>query len=273
MRIMILLKITMKFRLTVMRIMCYSLIRSNETPQTSGNDRHKQSNIFFLLSCVMRITVKGRKENMTQNNYQVSISNGNDKMGKIKSVSLPPIVTCPNWRLCLNAAGKHICYAERMYKNKKHGSVKRAWDRNLAILESDRDLYFFQVKAAAIMERFFRFHVSGDIIDQDYLHRMCKLARECKHTTFMAFTKNYKDVNAYFENHRQPKNLKIIFSLPFDNSQIENPHNLPTAAVILKGTTPADNWKICGGNCQECACRGVGCWELKKGETIAFDEH
>ena len=205
-------------------------------------------------------------------NKQVSISKGNNKMGFIKSVSLPPVTTCPNWKHCMKD-GKLICYAVGMYKNKKFGSIKKAYDRNLEILQADRESYFLQIKAAAIMERFFRYHVSGDIIDADYLDRMVKLARELKNTTFLAFTKNYEDVNAYFDHHRQPRNLKIIFSLPFEGATIENPHNLPTAAVILKGKDPEDNWKICGGNCQECACRGVGCWELKKGETIAFHEH
>ena len=194
-------------------------------------------------------------------------------MGFIKSVSLPPVTTCKNWKYCMNEKGKVICYALKMYKNGMKKSIRAAWDRNLDILQNDRDAYFAQVKAAAIMERFFRYHVSGDIIDQDYLHRMCKVARECKGTTFMAFTKNYEDVNAYFESHKQPRNLKIIFSLPFTSVTIDNPHNLPTAAVILKGKEPDASWKICGGNCQECACRGVGCWELKKGETIAFFEH
>lgn len=210
---------------------------------------------------------------VVENTLKVSISKGNDKMGLIKSVSLPPVTTCPNWRHCTNSKGKLICFALRMYRNKYHGNIRRAWDRNLTILENDRDDYFLQVKAAAMLERFFRYHVSGDIVDMDYLHRMVKLARECKNTTFLAFTKNYEDVNAYFMSHKKPRNLQIIFSLPFDGAKIDNPHNLPTAAVILKGKDPDPKYKICGGNCTECACRGVGCWELKKSETIAFYEH
>jgi hypothetical protein len=54
---------------------------------------------------------------------------------------------------------------------------------------------------------------------------------------------------------------------------MENPYNMPVANVIFKGMTPADNWKICGGNCMECASCGIGCWELKYGEHIAFHEH
>ena len=212
-----------------------------------------------------------RKEgkNMKANEMKISISNGNTKMGPIPSVSLPPVTCCKHWELCKNLKGKLICYALRMYKFR----CKDAWDRNKAILEADRDSYFLQVKAAASLNRFFRWHVGGDIVDVDYLDRMVKIARDLKGTEFLAFTKNYEDVNEYFTNHRKPANLHLIFSLPFTSAKIDNPHNLPTAAVIMKGQQPADDWKICGGNCAECACRGVGCWQLKKGETIAFNEH
>lgn len=206
------------------------------------------------------------KKRVIENTLKVSISNGNSKMGHIPSVSLPPIVTCKN---CSSCAKK--CYAAKLCRIYK--SVRNAYTRNLEILEENRDTYFNQVTAAAMMSGFFRFHVSGDIVDIDYLDRMCKTARKCKNTRFLAFTKNYEDVNTYFKTHKKPRNLQVVFSLPFNGATIDNPHNLPTAAVILKGTEPADNWKICGGNCQECACRGVGCWELKKGETIAFYEH
>ena len=203
---------------------------------------------------------------MTNKNMTVSISAKNSKMGPIPSVSLPPIVTCKNCETCAKK-----CYAAKLCRLRP--SVKAAYDRNLAILKEDRNSYFIQVKAAAMVTRFFRFHVSGDIVDIDYLDRMVKMARELKGTDFLAFTKNYEDVNEYFKNHKKPANLHLIFSLPFDGAKIDNPHNLPTAAVILKGQEPKPEYKMCGGNCTECARRGVGCWQLKKGQTIAFQEH
>lgn len=199
-------------------------------------------------------------------NKQVSISKGNRKMSAIPSVSLTPIITCPN---CDSCARK--CYANKIYK--LYQNTRKAWDGNLEILKENRDLYFEQVGAAIGATDFFRFHVSGDIIDKDYFERMCKVARSHKTTKILAFTKNYKDVNDYLNEHRKPSNLQIIFSIPFDGAVIDNPHNLPTARVILKGNEPHKGDKICGGNCTECACQGVGCWELKKGQTIAFYEH
>ena len=197
---------------------------------------------------------------------QISISYGNSKMGHIPSVSLPPIITCKNCESCANK-----CYANKLCRI--YPSVRNAYNKNLDILKKDRKLYFEQVKSVAMLSGFFRWHVSGDIIDTDYLDNMCKVARQCKNTKFLAFTKNYEDVNSYFMTHKKPANLQILFSIPFDGARIENPHNLPKAAVILKGQEPEKTYKICGGNCSECANCGIGCWELKKGEAIAFYEH
>ena len=196
----------------------------------------------------------------------VSISNGNSKMGKIPSVSLPPITTCPKGAPCAKK-----CYAKRLYC--RYPSVKSAYDTNLAIFQQMPNQYFYQVSNAVRMSRFFRFHVSGDIPNDGYFACMVTIAWDNPHCEILAFTKQYAIVNDYISNNGElPQNLHIIFS-EWGNQQPTNPYNLPTAAVIFKGTEPQEDWKICGGNCAECACRGVGCWELRNGETIAFYEH
>ena len=196
----------------------------------------------------------------------VSISNGNKKMGAIPSVSLPACITCNPDAPCFK-----LCYAakiSRLYK-----TVNAAYSRNLSILNADPARYWEEVKAGAQMARFFRFHVSGDIPNAEYFGEMVRLARELPNTNFLAFTKQYHIVNAYLNGGDViPDNLKIIFS-NWGAWKCENPHKLPECEVILKGSGPAPDWKICGGNCTACACRGIGCWELKKGETIAIYQH
>ncbi len=197
---------------------------------------------------------------------KVSISKGNSKMGAIPSVSLPPIITCPKGAPCATK-----CYAAKLCRI--YPTVKQAYQNNWDILKNNELEYWQQVMQAAKTTRFFRYHVSGDIPDAHYFNFMCSVAEAVPDTQFLAFTKQYDIVNhAINSGVNIPDNLKIIFS-EWGNKTPYNPHNLPTAAVIFKGETPADNWKICGGNCAECACCGIGCWELKKGETIAFYEH
>ena len=197
---------------------------------------------------------------------KLSISPGNKKMGAIPSVSLPPIITCPKGAPC---AAK--CYANKLCRI--YTNVRKAYQNNLDLLGEDWGSYWDQVRNAARLHRYFRFHVSGDIPNAGYFKEIVITAKQCSGTEFLVFTKQYEIVNNYISVFGNlPANLHVIFS-EWGTQKPTNPHNLPTAAVIFKGETPADNWKICGGNCQDCACRGVGCWELKNGETIAFYEH
>ena len=197
---------------------------------------------------------------------KVSISTGNSKMGAIPSVSLPACITCNPEAPCFKA-----CYAakiERIYK-----TAAAAYNRNLNILESDPAAYWLQVRAAASMARYFRFHVSGDIPNRDYLNNMITLAQDLKNTKFLVFTKQYQLVNDYLNAGGViPENLKVIFS-NWGAWKCSNPHGLPVCEVIFKGDKVEDQWKICGGNCTECACRGIGCWEVQKNETIAIYKH
>ena len=197
---------------------------------------------------------------------KISISKGNSKLGAIPSVSLPPITTCATGCKCANK-----CYAAklcRIYKN-----VRQAYDRNLEILTTDTSAYFQQVNDYCKTIRFFRWHVSGDIISSAYLINMVSVAENNPHCKFLAFTKRYDLVNLHIETFGQlPENLQILFS-EWPGMELNNPYDLPVAHVIFKGQEPAPDWKICGGNCTECACAGIGCWELKDGEHIAFYEH
>lgn len=199
-------------------------------------------------------------------NNIISVSPGNTKMGAIPSVSLPPVVTCPAGCPCAKK-----CYAAKLCRLRP--SVRDAYARNLAAYREDPAGYFDQVKAAAITTRFFRWHVSGDIPNMEYLKSMVQTARDLPGTQFLAFTKQYALVNDFLYCEDLPRNFHLIFSEWGEGWSVPNPHDLPTAAVIFKGEEPRPEWKVCGGNCAACACRGVGCWELKHGETIAFYEH
>ena len=200
------------------------------------------------------------------NNLKISISNGNTKMGAIPSVSLPACITCNPDAPCFKG-----CYAVKIAK--RFEATDASYHRNLNVLKSNPELYWLQVKAAACMTRYFRYHVSGDIVNKEYFNNMIKLANELTGTKFLVFTKQYHIINEYLNNGGIiPSNLKVILS-NWGAWKCDNPHKLPVCEVIFKGDQPADDWKICGGNCTDCACRGVGCWELKSNETIAIYKH
>lgn len=201
-----------------------------------------------------------------KNMNQVSISNGNSKMGLIPSVSLPPIKTCVNCKEC-----SKDCYAAKLCRIRK--TVREAYENNLRILKTDPKSYWIQVRSAVAISHYFRFHVSGDILNDDYFAEMVDIAESFRYCEILCFTKNYKVVNRYLANYDLPENLHVIFSAWGKKVRPVNPYNLPVSEVIFPDTEVPDNWKICGGNCTECACRGIGCWTLRNGETIAFYKH
>lgn len=199
---------------------------------------------------------------------KLSVSNGNMKMGAIPSISLPSIKSCRSDAPC--ASKCYACRMEKRYKN-----VKNAYQNNLDMF-LDAPLEFEkQAVGAAYPSRYFRWHVSGDILNQSYFEMMIEVARVCKLTQFLAFTKKYELVNTYLSGGSMiPDNLKIVFSV-WKGLDCNNPYHLPEAHVLYKdGTTTApDNAKVCGGNCYNCICQGIGCWEMKHGESIMFKEH
>lgn len=197
----------------------------------------------------------------------VKISPGNSKLGAIPSVSLPSVLTC---RVC---ACQKKCYARKLERMRK--SVAAAYAHNLSILQNDPDVYWREVEAAIMMSRFFRFHVSGDIPDMDYLIHMVDVSARNQHCQILCFTKKYELVNEHIERHGPlPNNLHMIFS-GWVGLEMVNPFSLPEAHVRYRdgNTTAAPGAMDCGGNCTECAVTDGGCWSLKTGEQVVFKEH
>ena len=197
----------------------------------------------------------------------IKISPGNSKLGSIPSVSLPAVVTC---REC---TCHKKCYARKLERLRP--AVRNAYRHNLDILTSDPDTYWREVEASIMMSRFFRFHVSGDIPDAQYFNKMVEIAERNKHCQILCFTKKYEIVNDYVaDNWEVSDNLHIVFSA-WDNLPIDNRYEFPVAYVRFKdGHTAAPvNAYHCSGNCTECAKTDDGCWNLKAGEAVVFDEH
>ena len=197
----------------------------------------------------------------------VSISPGNIKMGSIASVSLPSWITC---RMCGCWAK---CYGHKLELLRPN--VADAYMKNLEILQKDPDTYWREVEAAIMVSRFFRFHVSGDIPDVDYLNRMVEVSARNHHCEILCFTKKYELVNEFMDNGGViPGNLHMIFS-GWTGLEMVNPYSFPEAHVRYRdgSTTARDDALPCGGNCTECAKTDGGCWVLKPGQQVVFNEH
>lgn len=203
----------------------------------------------------------------------VSISAGNIKMGAVPSVSLLPIMTCP--AACRGTCAGD-CYAAKIAALRP--SVAAAYAKNTALAFIRPEQYWKEVRKAIAGARFFRYHVSGEILNKAYFAEMVRSAVDYPHCDILAFTKRFDAVNDWIrDNGPLPVNLHILFS-GWENLVPENPHNLPETQVIPADASTAwwdlpDGWKVCGGNCFECATGCRGCFTAKSGETIAFKKH
>lgn len=144
------------------------------------------------------------------------------------------------------------------------------WEDNPAGFEED-------VYVAAYQSRYFRWHSAGDIPDEAYLHMIVRIAGRLPKTNFLCFTKRFEMINEYLssaQGHSFPPNLQIILSA-WGDFVPDNPFNLPIAYVRFKKEQtqiPASAFQ-CKKFCGECVLTDQSCWNLKRGESVVFDEH
>lgn len=198
----------------------------------------------------------------------VSFSAANSKMGAVSSVSTLPFITCPG--ICANTCGPD-CYAAKLANLRPN--VLESYAKNTALALYAPVRYWKEINEYLNGARFFRFHVSGDIINYTYFVNMVDAAISHPHCEILVFTKRFDIVNKYLDTFGDlPVNLHILFS-GWHNLSPVNPYELPESNVYERNEEPDEDWLLCGGNCFECGCRGVGCWQAKKGDVIAFKKH
>ena len=203
---------------------------------------------------------------------KVAISYGNKKIGKVMNVSTAPLFTCGhNCKHCLG-----ICYDIKACM--QYGNVTKARARNTVLAVYDRKSYFKQIDKAMSKRRankYFRWHVAGDIIDADYFAHMVKLARKHPDFVIWTYTKQYSIVNEYVRNNGGkrrkaiPANLSIMFS-EWRGLAMENPYGFPEFRVVFKDDAVKPSGFYCPGNCDICKANHCGCIA---GQTVYCNEH
>lgn len=187
---------------------------------------------------------------------KVCITNGNRKIGNVMNISLLPIFTClSNCHIC-----KFYCYDIKACL--QYANVIMARVRNSVLLWCDEKEYFRQIEDRISRRRknkYFRWHVSGDIISETYFTHMVEIAIKHPDFRFWTYTKQYSLVNRWcdkFGRETIPENLVVMFS-KWDGVEMDNRYNFPTFTALddLIGF----NGFICPGNCQTCINNKTGC--------------
>lgn len=209
---------------------------------------------------------------------KVTISGGNKKLGDIPSVSLPPVESITGIRVCVKCNCNKDCYAKKHIYD-LHKQPASTYEDNLYTYLNNESLYWKSIEAACMTHMNFRYHVSGDILNIDYLQHMVDIAKRNPHCSTICFTKKYGIVNKWMkDNGELPPNLHIIYSA-WKGLPMSNPFFMPECHIIYKdGTTTMNENKTsyyCGGNCTECYLNNEhkGCFVLKKNEQVIIREH
>jgi hypothetical protein len=125
-----------------------------------------------------------------------------------------------------------------------------------------REEYFRDIYARLSRYRgqYFRWHVGGDILDQDYLGRMVTVAKLFPRIRFLAYTKMY-----WLDFGRLPENLVVMTSvwpgMPWEH---DGNREMPRFEVVEAEDDIPDSGVACPGKCEGCRA----CWFAGKGEVI-----
>ena len=156
-----------------------------------------------------------------------------------------------------------------MKSYRMYPAVRNAWDHNLALFNFDPFQYFGSIDKFLTKKtpKFFRWHVSGDIVSQAYLRGMIKLAIDHPETNFLAFTKNFK-----LDYSNVPKNLSIVFSQWPGMRKPVHKKGVSGFAWFQDGTEKRvpKNAIECPGHCDNCGM----CFSIAKiGGHVVFHKH
>lgn len=184
-------------------------------------------------------------------------SESTTKMGQIPSISLPPAQTCQDMP-CFKD-----CYAQKPYMRAR---CEHLWHRNWQLWKSNPQKFQCGMHAYLTLHEpeFFRWHVAGEIPDQQYLDMVFWLATEFPYTKFLIFTKRYD-----LEFTINPSNLTVVFSCW---PKLKIPDHCTPRAWMDDGSErriPKDALK-CSGMCETC----LTCWKLKDlHRDVYFEKH
>lgn len=202
----------------------------------------------------------------------VCVMRGNTKLGAVLNVSLPPPKTCGATMPCFR---DNVCFAMK-HAYLLYPETRASWNGNWRALMRNRSAYFQAINEAIRRSniRLFRWHIGGDIVDENYLVWMIDIAMNHKDVRFLCFTKKY-DIAQKWEAmcKAAAPNLTVVLSawpgmrLPRMASK-RWPIAWMRDPAAPDRRIPADAVR-CDGGCDKCGL----CFNMKPGQSVYFNKH
>lgn len=201
------------------------------------------------------------------------VSHTVSKLGQhVGAIGLPAGVTCRENAPCLPDC--YACKGRFRCQN-----VKASLQANLDEYKLHPVKFEADITKKSMWLKYVRWFHSGDIVDYNFLLMMRRIAAAVRDTRNLAFTKKFELVNRSIDEHGFPTdNLTLVLSAWGDDFMPDNPYNLPVAYIRLKDKSKSCHIPSyameCMSSCEECItkCNG-GCWNLKRGEAVVFNQH
>ena len=200
--------------------------------------------------------------------YKLHISKGNSKLGNLPNLNMPP---CPV-TACGDMPCKDKCYAIKAYN--QYPVVKEAWNDNWDFYNNDPKNFievFIKVMRRKKNKSLFRWHSSGELIDQNHLNDLIYIAKELPNTHFLIFTKQY-----FLDYSEKPNNFEVIYSAWPGLDIPKHILNKRIAFMVDKEGIETrhvnSNTYVCPGITKKVHCDSCKlCWKSNK--NVIFPEH
>ena len=169
------------------------------------------------------------------NLFGVCLGEGNIKVGKVFTFSLPSHITCPGaspW--CL----EH-CYAYRFERLRP--ACRRAYQRNLVLAQQPEEFVRVMTGVLPRILPCVRIHVSGDFHSRSYVMAWKRICAAFPQTRFWAYTRSYvvPELSPALEQLRALDNVQVFAStdptmpLPPDRWRVAFIETDPRATGVL----------------------------------------
>ena len=183
----------------------------------------------------------------------IHISKMSGKLDGLRAISTNTVSNDFCQKMYNSGNGNNICtkcYSNKMLRTYRK-NTQPALQRNSDLLSQSVDDAV--LKATRILDSFLRLNAHGELINEQHLSNLVRLAELKPYTSFTLWTKRKNIVRKFFDTHDKPDNLILIYSNPRISSIMDSPPEYfdKTFNNVLEHES-VDQQNCTGQKCADC---------------------